>query len=113
MHTKVDQYNAFKLNEYRGTYEIVGGNDSNGTFYPAWTIASIYDANINSSVPVKKDDGKYRNVPIKIVLGAKEHAIQNLKWLLKQLTETDNPEESPESLPDESSEPLPEDDVPF
>lgn len=113
MHAVVDEYNAFKLNEYRGTYEIVGGNDSNGTFYPAWTIASIYDANINSSVPVKKDDGKYRNVPVKIILGTKEQAIQNLKWLLKQLTGTDSSDESSESLPDESSESLPEDDVPF
>lgn len=107
MHRVINQLNAFKLNEYQGTYEVVSGNDNDGTFYMAWAIASEYDSGTNSSKPFKKEDGKYRNVPIKVVLGDKEEAIENLKWLLKQL-EGESPSPEPGS-----PEPLLSGDVPF
>lgn len=106
MHKVVDQYNALKLNKYQEIYEIVTGNvDENGKFWMNWAIASEYDSSVGHGVPVKKDDDSYRNLPIKIVLGDKEQAIENLKWLLSELTGTD----SPEGL----SEPASENDVPF
>lgn len=110
MHRKVSEYNAFKLNEYQGTYEIVSGNDNDGKFYMAWGIASEYSPDVNSGVPVKKDDGKYRNVPIKVILGNREEAIENLKWLLDQLQGHD-PGEPPKT--EFSPEPPSDSDVPF
>jgi accessory colonization factor AcfC len=109
MYKVVDQYNAFKLNEYNGTFEIVSGNDNEGKFWMDWAIASEYDSSVGHGVPVKKDDGSYRNVPIKVILGNKEEAVENLKWLLSQL-EGHNPDEPPEPS---GSKPLPNDDVPF
>lgn len=107
-HRVVNQYNAFKLNKYRGTFEIVSGNDNEGKFWMAWAIASEYDSDVGHGVPVTKDDGSYRNVPIKVVLGNREDAIANLEWLLAQLEGHD----AKEPVPPES-EPLSSDDVPF
>jgi accessory colonization factor AcfC len=105
MHRKVNDYNAFKLNEYQGTFEIVSGNDNDGKFWMNWAIASEYDSDAGHSVPVKKDNGSYRNVPVKVVLGNREQAVENLKWLLGQLEGHDLDEPLPE--------PSPNDDVPF
>jgi hypothetical protein len=112
MHKVVNQYNAFKLNEYNGTFEIVSGNDSDGKFWMDWAIASEYDSGVGHSVPAKKDDGSYRNTPVKVVLGSREQAIENLKWLLGQLEGHDSGEPLPEPGPG-SGEPPPNDDVPF
>ncbi|MBE9509345.1 MAG: hypothetical protein IMY71_00580 [Bacteroidetes bacterium] len=88
MHKVVDQYNAFKLNEYQGSFEVVGGNEGkDGKFYTTWVIVSEYDSIAGGGVPATKKDGSYRNIPIKIVLGSREEAIANLKWLLGQLEE--------------------------
>jgi accessory colonization factor AcfC len=113
MHKVVNQYNAFKLNEYNGTFEIVSGDvDNNGKFWMNWTIASEYDSDVGHSVPVKKDDDSYRNVPIKVVLGDRQEAIENLKWLLGKLEGHDSKE--PESPgPGPGPEPPLSDDVPF
>lgn len=114
MHRIVNKYNAFKLNEYQGVFEIVSGNDNEGKFWMDWAIASEYDSDVGHGVPVKKDNGSYRNVPIKVVLGSKEQTIENLEWLLSQLREQHDSGEpdSPESeLP--KSGLLSDDDVPF
>lgn len=95
MHRVVNAHNAFKLSEYQGTYELVGGNDNDGFFYMNWSIASTYDSEAGHSVPVTKDNGGYMNVPIKVVLGNKEQAIENLKWLLGKV-EGHNPEPTTE-----------------
>jgi hypothetical protein len=113
MHRKVNDYNAFKLNEYQGTFEIVSGNDNDGKFWMAWAIASEYDSSVGHGVPVKKEDGSYRNLPIKIVLGNKEEAIENLRWLLEQLEGCDSEESPPPEPGPGSGEPPPNDDVPF
>jgi hypothetical protein len=109
MHKVVNPNNAFKLNEYNDTQELVGGNVSeDGKFWMDWAIASEYDSSAGHSVPVKKDDGKYRNVPIKVILGdSKEQAIENVKWLLGEL------EGHEVVLPDGQGEGVPSDDVPF
>ena len=80
---EIDKYNAFKPNEYNGVFEIVSGQVNNGIFYSAWTIASKFED--GKSVPVKRDNGLYRNIPVKIVLGERQKAIENVKWLLSQL----------------------------
>lgn len=109
MHKIVSQYNAFKLNEYNGIFEIVSGNvDNNDKFWMDWAIASEYSSEAGGSIPVKKDNDSYRNIPVKVVLGDRQEAIANLRWLLDKL-EGHNPEE-PESP---GSEPPPNDDVPF
>lgn len=112
MHKVVDQYNAFKLNEYNGTFEIVSGNDSEGKFWMNWAIASEYDSEAGGSIPAKKDNGSYRNVPIKVILGNREKAVENLKWLLGQL-EGHNPEESSMDESQEKVHQEPDNDVPF
>jgi hypothetical protein len=109
MHRVVNQYNAFKLNEYRGTFEVVSGNENEGKFWMDWAIASEYDSEAGGGIPAKKDDGSYRNVPVKVVLGDRDEAIENLKWLLAQLEQKSDPGEP---APPES-EPSPNDDVPF
>jgi hypothetical protein len=110
MHKVVNANNALKLNEYQGTYEIVGGNVSDdGKFWMNWTIASEYDSVAGYSVPVKKDDGKYRNTPVKVILGDKAQAIENLRWLLGQL---EGYEVVPPAEP-ESYAPITDDEVPF
>lgn len=86
MHKVVNPNNAFKLNKYNDTYELVGGNESDdGKFWMDWAIASEFDSEVGHSIPVIKGDGKYRNVPIKVILGDKEQAIENLRWLLGEL----------------------------
>jgi hypothetical protein len=110
MHKIVNKNNAFKLNEYQGTYEIVSGNVSDdGKFWMNWTIASEYDSEAGHSVPVKRDDGKYRNTPVKVILGDKNQAIENLRWLLGEL------EGREVALPaePEGDAPLTDDDIPF
>lgn len=104
MHRVVNQYNAFKLNDYQGTYEIVSGNDNEGKFWMDWTIASEYDSDVGHGVPVKKEDGSYRNVPVKVILGNRQEAIANLRWLLGQLEGHDVGEPPAKE---------PSDDVPF
>jgi hypothetical protein len=103
MHRVVDQYNAFTLNEYQGTFEVVSGNvDNDDKFWMDWAIASKYDSSAGHSVPVQKDDGSHRNVPIKVVLGNKEEAIANLRWLLGELEGHDlekPPMGEPDSVP--------------
>lgn len=85
-HKVINEHNAIKLNCYNSTYEIVSGNVSDDDkFWMNWTIASEYDSEAGHSVPVKKDDGKYRNTPVKVVLGDKNQAIENLRWLLGEL----------------------------
>ena len=117
MHKVVDTNNAFKLNEYQGTYEVVSGNvGDNGKFWMDWTIASEYDSEAGHSVPVKRDDGRYRNIPIKIILGDRKQAMENLRWLLGEL---EGHEVGPPVLPAGTggSVPIdgnmPSDDVPF
>jgi accessory colonization factor AcfC len=85
----------------------VSGNENEGKFWMDWAIASEYDSDVGHGVPVKKDDGSYRNLPIKVVLGNREDAIANLKWLLAQLEGTQEEPAPP------GPEPLPDDDVPF
>lgn len=110
MHKKVDQYNAMKLSEYQGTFEVVSGNEGeDGKFYMEWAIRSEYDSSVGSGVPVTKDDGSYRVMPIKVVLGNREEAIENLKWLLGQLEQPEAAQ--PSSEPDTNK--VPSDDVPF
>ena len=112
MHRVVNQYNAFELNEYNGKYEIVNGNvDDKGKFWIDWNIASEYNSEIGGSVPVKKDDGSYRNTPAKVLLGDKDQAIENLKWLLAQLVGSSMQE--PDSGQPDSEEPPLGDDAPF
>ena len=85
-HKKVDTYNAMKLGEYRGTYEIVSGNEAEGgTFYPTWAIVSEYSEEVGGGIPKKKADGKFMVMPVKVILGNYEEAKVNLKWLLIQL----------------------------
>ena len=85
-HRKVDTYNAMKLNEYNGTFEIISGNESDdGTFYPTWAIVSEYSEEAGGGVPKKKDSGKFMVLPVKVVLGERKQAIANLNWLLTQL----------------------------
>jgi hypothetical protein len=101
MHKKVDKYNAFRLNEYNGIFEIVSGNEGeDGKFYTNWVIASKYDSDVGGGVPVKKDTGTYRNLPVKVVLGDRATTIDSLGWLLNQIEEYDAKNE-------------PDDDVPF
>ena len=102
MHKKVKEYDAFKLTEYNGKYELVAGNDNEGTFYIKWFIVSEYDSDAGGGVPVKKGDGKYRFSPAKVVLGDRENAIENLKWLLGELQGHDSakPLNNNTSLPD-------------
>lgn len=107
MFKKVDEYNAFKLNEYNDIFEIVGGSTDEGKFYMTWTIITEYDKENNTSVPAKKEDGKYRYLPNKIVLGTRTEAIDNLRWLLSQLDDNINDSETDE-VPVTS-----ENDVPF
>jgi hypothetical protein len=109
MHRIVNQYNAFKLNEYQGIFEVVSGNVNDDKFWMDWAIASEYDSEAGGSIPAKKDNGSYRNVPVKVVLGNREDAIANLKWLLAQLEQKSDPGEP--SIPE--PEPPPNDDVPF
>jgi hypothetical protein len=118
MHRVVNEYNAFKLNEYQGTFEVVSGNvDSDNKFWMDWAIASEYNSEVGGSIPVKKDDGSYRNIPVKVVLGDRQKAIANLRWLLGQLGGYDPEEPSKPSAQEPSAqepsaqEPL--DNVPF
>ena len=104
---KVDEYNAFKLNEYNDIFEIVGGSSDGDKFYMTWTIVTEYDKENNASVPAKKEDGKYRYLPNKIILGTRTEAIDNLRWLLSQLDGDINETGEP-SATDTSK-----DDVPF
>lgn len=116
MHKIVNKNNAFKFNEYNGTQELVSGNVSeDGKFWMDWAIASEYDSSEGHSVPVKKDDNKYRNVPIKVILGDdREQAIENVKWLLGEIEGQEVAPPSPfgGTAPSEEAVPL-EDDVPF
>ena len=85
-HRKVDTYNAMKLNEYNGTFEIISGNESDdGIFYPTWAIVSEYSEEAGSGIPKKKAGGKFMVLPVKVVLGSREEAIANLNWLLTRL----------------------------
>ena len=72
MYREVNPNNAFQLNCYNGTYEVVNGNVNDGKFWMDWTIASEYDSDAGHSVPVKKDDGRYRNTPVKVIPGNKD-----------------------------------------
>jgi len=85
MHKKVNEYNAMQLNEYNEILELVAGNEKDGKFYMKWSIASRYDEEAGGGVPVMKDDGKYMNIPVKVVLGNKEEALENLRWLISQV----------------------------
>jgi hypothetical protein len=93
-HRVVNEYNAMKLNCYNGTYEIVSGNAKDDKFYPEWAIVSRYDSDMGHGMPAKKDDGSYRVLPVKVVLGARAKAIENLEWLLGQLKEP-TPDDTP------------------
>ena len=110
-HKVVNQYNAFRLNEYNDVFEIVSGNDNEGVFYPTWVIVSEYSKDEGGGVPVKKDNGKYRNMPVKVILGNREEAIENLKWLLKQLDESK--EEDAKDSNDQNDSGDADSDVPF
>lgn len=113
MHKVVNANNAFRLNEYNGTYEIVSGNVSDdGKFWMDWTIASEYDSEAGHSVPVKKDNGEYRNTPVKVILGDRDQAIENLRWLLGELEGHETGPIAP-PVPPPGDAPLPDDDVPF
>jgi len=106
MHKVVNQYNAFKLNKYRETFEIVSGSvGEDDKFYMDWVIASEYDPNAGGGVPVTKDDGSYRNQPVKIIIGELGPAIENVEWLLDELKRHAGIDSEPG--------PDPEDDVPF
>ena len=112
MHRKVNKYNAFELNEYNGTYEIVSGNESDdGKFYIDWVIASKYDEGAGGGVPVQKADGKYMSTPVKVVLGNREEAVKHLKWLLNELLGPDG-ESPPTPLLSDNGPPV-STDVPF
>jgi len=87
MHIKVNEYNAIELNEYNGIFELVAGVEKDDKFFKNWNIASTYDSEVGGSVPSKKEDGRYRNVPAKVILGDREQAIKNLRLLLEQLEE--------------------------
>jgi putative FmdB family regulatory protein len=115
MHKIVNKNNALKLNEYNDTQELVSGNVSeDGKFWMDWAIASEYNSSEGHSVPVKKDDGKYRNVPIKIILGdSKEQAIENVKWLLGELEDHDTAASSVSDVMPPGDTPPLDDDVPF
>ena len=115
MHKVVNPNNAFKLNEYNGTQELVGGNVSeDGKFWMDWAIASEYDSSAGHSMPVEKDDGKYRNVPIKVILGdSKEQAIENVKWLLGELEGHNAVAPPADDVAPPGDVPPPDDDVPF
>ena len=115
---EIDSYNAIQLNEYNGVFEVVGGNASDGKFYMRWTIASEYNSERGHSEPVKKDNGQWRNVPVKVVIGEHEEAIANLKWLIKQIRDSVTVPAPPDETQDtQQSEPnnVPpnEIDVPF
>ena len=107
-HKKVNEWNAMKLGEYNGTYEIISGNEAEGgTFYPTWAIVSEYSEEVGSGIPKKKADGKFMVLPVKVVLGNYEEAKANLKWLLEQLlTPTATPVDVGTKGPDDE-------DVPF
>ena len=99
-HKKVNAYNAMKLGEYNGTYEIISGNEAEGgTFYPTWAIVSEYSEEVGSGVPKKKADGKFMVLPVKIVLGNREEAIANLNWLLTQLEAPTVAEKTKDDVP--------------
>ena len=97
---KVNKWNALKLGEYNGIFEIISGNESDdGTFYPVWAIVSEYSEKAGGRVPRKKDNGKFMVLPVKIVLGGRKQAIANLNWLLTQLEAPTVTEESSEEVP--------------
>ena len=99
-HKKVNEYNAMKLGEYNGTYEIISGNEADGgTFYPTWAIVSEYSEEVGSGIPKKKADGKFMVLPVKVVLGNREEAIANLNWLLTQLEALTVIEKTEEDVP--------------
>ena len=99
-HRKVNDWNAMKLGEYNGTYEIISGNEAeDGTFYPTWAIVSEYSAEVGSGIPKKKADGKFMVLPVKVVLGERKEAIANLNWLLTRLEAPTVTEKTEEDVP--------------
>jgi hypothetical protein len=72
----VDKYTTLNLSEYKGTYQIQEGRDSDGTFKPQFIKKEFG----------KRGDGEWKTIPLSVKIGDKETAERTLLAILTELT---------------------------
>jgi len=85
---QVNDYDAVAIDIYKDKISIVGGQVAkNDAIYTKWAIASQYDRDAGGPVPMTKKNGSYQAMPVKVMLGNTEQALDNLDKLRAQIIE--------------------------
>jgi len=85
---QVNDYDAVAIDIYKEKISIVGGQVAkNDAIYTKWAIASQYDRDAGGPVPMTKKDGSYQAMPVKVMLGNAQQALDNLDKLREQIIE--------------------------
>lgn len=98
---KIDQYNAMKVDKYKGKYSVVLGNEKEDRFFIDWRFLSQWDSEKGEGVVRVKEDGSCYRLPTAIVLGNSEEEVKaTLTWIFEEVQKLGAP-------------PLDDKDVPF
>ena len=73
----IDKYTALNLEEYKGTYSLIEGRDTDDGFKPSWIIEKWGKEKLDKTLPKR------------VKIGDRAKAIEVAVWLYQSLTGKD------------------------